>query len=107
MVFFCSSIQSSADTIMQDRQYTFLCAMCLMALVTGILGGIASWASPKGKLYFIGKGLIFPMALGMGMGVFSASAWLQVAGWSVCGLALLAMCWVVCTAVAKRRRTSR
>jgi hypothetical protein len=48
------------------------------------------------------------MALGMGVGVFSASAWVQTAGWSVCGLALLAMLWMVGSAVAKRRRrTSR
>jgi len=93
---------------MQDREYTMLCAMCLMALVTGILGAIASWAAPEGKLYFIGKGLIIPMVLGMGVGVFSASEWVQIAGWSVCGLALFAMFWMVGSAVAKRRRrTSR
>jgi len=49
---------------MQDREYTMLCAMCLMALVTGVLGGIARWVVPEGKLHFIGKGLIILWRLG-------------------------------------------
>jgi hypothetical protein len=93
---------------MQDRYYTALFAMCWLALVAGTLGAIASWASPNGRLYSIGKALTFPMALGMGVGILSASTWMQIAGWSVCGVSLLANFWIVGGAVAKRRRrTSR
>jgi hypothetical protein len=96
---------------MQDHLYAFFVATYLLIFLIFILGGIAFWASPPQdakRLHFTFRGPIIPMALGLTIGTLSASPWMQIVGWSICGLGLLAMLWMVGSAVAKRgRRTSR